>query len=160
MCPPSHLFGPSLVAATSAVIQVHTQIAETSPAPPLLPPPPSRACHKSFHFLTSLGLWEAARPSKSGSGSIRELHPWRHHSTNQERSQGCLLPTPILQTLISASWNHLLPIPKSHHSLSLGNNPNEDTTRCYILWTEMFSFGMKQSPKASIPNKVSVLPLY
>ena len=56
LCPPSHLFGPPLVAATSAVIQVHTQIAETSPAPPLLPPPPSRACHKSFHFLTSLGL--------------------------------------------------------------------------------------------------------
>lgn len=159
--PPSHLL-------VHLWLQPHlqwfkfTQIAETSPAPSLLP------LHLHPGHVTSLstswllwGLWEAARPPKSSSGSsIRELHPWRHHSANQERSQGCLLRLPSFKLSFLLPGITFYLYLESHHSPSLGNNPNEDTTRCYILWTEMFSFGMKQSPKAFIPNKVSVLPLY
>ena len=89
-CSPSHLFGPSFVAAVAAVIQAQTQVAE-SPLQGMLQVIPLSASG------TSLGLQETAWPANSYGRSARELHPWSQHSVNEETSQG-------------------MPAPASHHS--------------------------------------------
>lgn len=110
-CPPSHLFGSSLVATVAVVTQAQIQVAGS----------PLQDTRQIFPFCasgTSLGPQDPTWPANLCGRNARVSQPWRQHPVSGERSQGDMLRLPSSDTVLpgvlyffSGTWNNPASLP-------------------------------------------------